>query len=974
MTFNSALTAEQLVSLRGDDNTASDYRPAVYISLNGNANVYTARVNQSSFTDQLLELTYDGGAGTLSDVRVDMTVLVSNSDDRTKAHFRGRVRLSPTSTTLYINETSNANFADGDHIFIIDDYDLHQRLARDGQSGTIFIDWDQEFTGLKPLIYDIQPVYASFADSVTGKYQIPFTPTVTAAEAPTGRSIISYLWEFPSSGVTIDAGTINDKDITLSFDPAVSNEYWIHLTAEDSNFVSITRHIKIFVYGKNDEPDLNAFDELSLDCAIDINPNNGASEGWIAGVVAYADMENVLDRTLCFVWQVEKLNGVETNIVNNAVMVGRFSAESNNTEYLQDAESGQFNAVSSFEIEGPLAQLARLNFYPVAFANADDPSDYRININTLTVWRVVWATLTLFTTFGEIYPVSFGDIDDDFEYLFFSGQGGDTLNTLADYAQSINSVIQAHQDGAIQMGWRSNMLPTADRSGIVKVADLTTEDITLSYEIARPYLPQVASVDGSGGSYTGNSASQQVDAFLATAPPGVPTDSASNANLARQILQVSGSETTQQDQLVQRVGDAFAAVNGTDTLTVVFNSGWQFLTPAVDQRYTVTIPASSNVRGIAYDTTTNWWLQAISKSWSPQSALWEVTGVLVKETDGSDGTIVTLPIPNSGPYGNTLVDFNGFNELLPIDFVTAGGNLIDDPGGWEVQPGGGGSHSPGNGWQATCFGGDDFIDIAEDISTCELTSITVTYTGVNGAGSDGTSQIYIRDGNGAWQSVHQFTSAAGSTSETVTLNEVHASGIRVKQFAPLGVGDCSGSLTITDISWTCAEPEKINPLLIDWDFRESPHGFTAELGTYVPESGWRGDDAAPENCQGQPGINYLMQLIINRPFDSTFRFDKGPPFGLGGTWTFVTDNADQYAVQFILEGFRNGSFGRIYQGEVTVPGIGLPIDRTVPLQPTSFVTGVNSVQIRANTWSGFSPCQNEETFFLERLQIRGKPE
>src|SRR5574341_1857782 len=104
MPFLSALSATQKNKLRGMASISPHWRGAVYLSAVPNINVYTARINQTTFNTPLAELTYDGGSGILADVVVGMTVLISHTNDRTAAFFRGRVRKTPTATILRSEE------------------------------------------------------------------------------------------------------------------------------------------------------------------------------------------------------------------------------------------------------------------------------------------------------------------------------------------------------------------------------------------------------------------------------------------------------------------------------------------------------------------------------------------------------------------------------------------------------------------------------------------------------------------------------------------------------------------------------------------------------------------------------------------------------------------------------------------------------------------------------------------------------
>ena len=68
------ITAPELALLRGDGHWSK-----LYLAIYKPNTVYTARLNGvPSSNDRAYEITYDGGSGTLSDVKVGMTLYVGS--------------------------------------------------------------------------------------------------------------------------------------------------------------------------------------------------------------------------------------------------------------------------------------------------------------------------------------------------------------------------------------------------------------------------------------------------------------------------------------------------------------------------------------------------------------------------------------------------------------------------------------------------------------------------------------------------------------------------------------------------------------------------------------------------------------------------------------------------------------------------------------------------------------------------------
>ena len=854
--ISSAISAANLIKIRGDATTANSYQNTIYLSASANTTVYSARVNQTSFPKPGVKLTYDGGSGTLADVRVDMTILVSRTNDKAAAFFRGRIRSAPSSTIFYVNETGD-DFQDDDYIFVIDDYDIHQKLAR--YEGQLLTDWDQVFSGLGPLISGHQAGYADFVDSGTSVYEISFAPTVDAAQ--NGETISTYLWDVDDGTITV--GTTATKDITVTF-PA--GQRWVHLTATDSAGNVTTRHIIVFAHTKAAPPaEFPTPGDVTIRCEIPLEVNNGASEGWSAQVAAFDGVDSMLNRTLVVMWNDEKYNGTAAHIENNIAMIGRFRSETSSTAF---RATGQIDASTAFDIEGALAQLGRIAGPSIQMDNSTAASTLSLNIDTLTVWRGIWAILSTFSTFGSIFPLSFGDTSDDFEIPSLVSQGSDLLGDIADIAQGFTGVIQMAPDGRCEVVRRTNMLLDADRSSAVTIADMITSDTIEGLTFPLDYIKAIARITSDGGGY--NSAAATTSAFRAIAPPGAPDEPASEDNLPRQFLIADQSTSVEESEMVQRAGDAFAAQNNLEILSVTLLDGWNFLIPSVDQRYTWTLPAALNTRGITYDTTTDWMLQSIEKGASIANGTYAVTGTFVRETNGADGAIVPFPIVDTGEFG-FIGEFEEIAELTPITFDDLDFDFSVDDGGFEQTPDetAAGTYAPATGWQADCVGSAEWLDITKNLGgTKTVTSVTIAYDATYAGGATSFNRLYYRSfSGGIWQGIDTgFTTSSGTgVSVTIPVPNIPMTDLRLVLYA--GGTDCTGSLTLTDFSYTTLiESGAWNHT---FDFTVDQHGFLAYdaadgdgvRAIYSSGNGW--------GSSSNVNVDHLVQIQLNSTFTST---------------------------------------------------------------------------------------------------------
>jgi hypothetical protein len=201
--------------------------------------VFRARVNQSSFTYPLAEVTYDGvTAGAFGDIEPGMTVLfgtMAGLDDM----GRQRIRKAATADTIYIGRSSQG-VRDGEvwaedngYITVLDDYRVWAKVPYIDGEGNVFKDHDLEAgdnTSAIPPKANIGPGGA-YGGTVGGGgvVTVAFDGSGSAAKA-TGATIAGYAWDVADGTITV--GTAASAAITATF-PAGFR--WVKLTVTDSN-------------------------------------------------------------------------------------------------------------------------------------------------------------------------------------------------------------------------------------------------------------------------------------------------------------------------------------------------------------------------------------------------------------------------------------------------------------------------------------------------------------------------------------------------------------------------------------------------------------------------------------------------------------------------------------------------------------------------------------------------------------------
>ncbi len=667
---SAALTSGQLDALRGTASINPTWRGAQYMSLCPNSNVFVCRVNGTPTGSSYAEITFDTvTTGSYSDVKIGQTILVSRANDRRLAFFTGRIRLTATSTILYINESSAA-ILDNDYIFVIDDYRVFPKLPRvDGS--TIYADYNKTFVQLPPVVVGVQTAYAGFTNA-SNKLRIAFDASSSYA-ATSGATISSYAWTFPGSA-SIISGATNTATVTIDF--AESAGDWCSLLVTDSSGRTTTRRFMIFAHGTTYTP-ATGFDGASI--------TDDIASGWNGSVRAFTGVDAVLDNTLVCVWTQEWYNNTEgallagTNDPRNVNLVGRLRRESNQA---QGDEQYSYLADVSFEIEGPGAQLSRLHGALITLLHNTGPTIWG-EINNLTPWRLIVHFLAEYSTFLSLHDLTFDSTANTFLYRGLTTQGGNLLEVVNDIAQSINGALEFAPAGEARMVRDARYLSSAARNALTTIANLTTQDY-LSLTLNIDHVLTTGRIDGSGGTF--NSTTGETTPFLSIAP-GVAQDyPESRGILSRQITEADISQSAAQAELNVRAGRSFAINNPTPELSVAHPDGYAFLVPSRRYWFTWTLSASENIRGRAYTTSTRWLLQNVSIAHDNAIGTRTVQAEYIQDIDdttfGAAGDTVTYPA-----QGEIALDLPG---IPPFDIYPAFPDLplwLDDsPALGDVPP------------------------------------------------------------------------------------------------------------------------------------------------------------------------------------------------------------------------------------------------------------------------------------------------
>lgn len=621
MTLNPTLSSGNYTTLRGDS-----YRGETYISVLSNRVVYAGLLSATPTGTSITQLSVDTTTGSYSNVRPDMRIQVAVNSTFADVVFDGRVRkVGGSGATVYISETSR-EMLNNYSFRVLDDYPIVPRKPRIAD-GVFYVDYDQTFETLPPLVTDLQPAYAGFTSG--GVLTISFAPTVTAAAD--GATVATYAWEVDDG--TITTGTSSDKDITATF-PA--GERWVHLTVTDSNGATLTRHILVLAYDDTDDAGLlREFEQVTV--------SNRAEEGATATVTTYADLTGWLPRQLVVVWTTDDYDGATTPLDNNIAFYGRRASVGDQARY---NDEGGVEQESQVALNGTIAQLAEGIAFP---ATLDDVASATVwfEVKSLTVWRGMYTILTRFTTAASVVGMGFDDTGDTYRIGDTDTQGATAWDQLTDLAQSLGAAVQETRDGRLTVSRYAVLLEDQDdRLNVPTWADWTDADY-FALAVRDDDVDTVASVTVYAGSY--NTSTGVTEPYQVIAPGEGYGTGASNFTVNRQILK-AGADAFALQQARKRAGNLYAQRRPVREVSVDHPDGYWWIMPDVRAWVTFDVPAGALVASGAVTDGFNWWCREVSVTHNAIDGTREVTATYVAETEGREGAYIPPQIVESNPF------------------------------------------------------------------------------------------------------------------------------------------------------------------------------------------------------------------------------------------------------------------------------------------------------------------------------------
>lgn len=620
--------------------------------------IFKARVNAASFAYPLDSVAFDGVTlGTHSVINMGETILFGSTEGADDLG-RQRVRLFPTSNTLYFGRSSQGtrdgecDLSDNCYISILRDHRVWSKTPHIADDGTIYKDSSIAYTDeneVPPPVANAGPGFCGTIDAGTGLITVTFSAADSFVTAD-GAAIASYLWNVGDGTITV--GTSASSTITATF-PAGFR--WIQLRVADDNANYHDTFVPVFARDPDDDDSISSF-------MIESHRITQTGQELSLRVRESIPASTYVDGTLVMLWEDEASGPTDRD---HMVFIGwiqdeRAAIEAQATGTLKDV------ILNCVDVAG---RLKALPGFPTILENKATPAKWTEylapNMDTYMHHILQWHSTALdvadWTWSGTGSTYAFKILSSDGQSLF------DQVNRRAG-ALIPPYMLTTNTKGQMAVLPDPMLQPVADRTSTVQ-ATLDAGDYSdIDYDYTRP--PRVHWLRANSIIASGSAVST---AFAIA--PGTAPGQGENAVDSGEHLCVN------QAALNAYAGNLYARLNARQgRFRVVLAAGdRQGIEPAALEWVRLTIPSTvAAQRGLTFTNERFLCEQIDARYQSTRTALIKTyTLTLERETSGTAATTVTVPAAtpvdtgdwNTPPAAEPAFDYglDGGNQLAAIE-------------------------------------------------------------------------------------------------------------------------------------------------------------------------------------------------------------------------------------------------------------------------------------------------------------------
>src|SRR3972149_3914992 len=384
-----AITSPELSLLRSEGQWSKLYMAVLVPNT-----IYTARLaSLPSSNDQVYEISYNTGSGTLGNVKAGMLLYVGTSAGVYNLGMC-RIRVAPDGTKIYIGETSEISWQSNCYLTIVDDFDLHPRHIHVDEDGGLLMDVNIAYSDQHE---SFAPVPVLGPDAVLWLEGASVSVDFPASDSWVFDSTISaYAWTAPGSSASSGMSTATP---TITYNAAGNYRVYCTVTAANGKTTIGVRNVFVF---DDDNPPATVFQLANCEGSVD-------SGGWMFDVTmqAEATLSEIRERTLVVLFAKDYYENTEQSIGpiegrENVIVVGRVAGES----IRWDPIAGQVH----FTVYGPHYWLNRIKVSACQLNFTNGSPAAWDQVKNLSVDRGLWHLLhwrSTATTVMDFYPTTY---------------------------------------------------------------------------------------------------------------------------------------------------------------------------------------------------------------------------------------------------------------------------------------------------------------------------------------------------------------------------------------------------------------------------------------------------------------------------------------------------------------------------------------------------------------------------------------
>jgi hypothetical protein len=532
--------------------------------------VYRARINQTFTTlDQVLSLTYDTGSGTLADVLPDMELWIGSSSD---TYDKGIVRLRDRDATkFYISEVSEVNFADNDFLTVVAHFPPWARPVRVLTNGTVYMDetlYSDQHTNWDPMP-NMGP--NKVAELTGSSVNVGFDGSTSFC---VDSSISSYAWTCSTASASSGAST---STVTFQFNS--TGWHLVYLTVTAANGKSFWGVRFVYIWNETHPPSPAIINSAN---------QQAESGGWTFEISMFtqASLTDFYDRAMVVVFSKDHYGSSQVNIgpvsgAENVKLIGWIDGETH--QIISEAGKVTFSAATAHKFMGRIPSwpdgVQYVSGTPALWTRVKDLTVDKGTYHFLrwrsTITRIMDVTLTGDTRLTQEVSSSSQNLWGQLQELtwaqIYARPGVNSLNQLS---------IQIHPC----------LIPYASRT-FPTVMALTDDDYQDDFEIERSVVDEVSIVDMSGVIVTAPNTGVAKFALA----PGHSLPHYGEWDLQTNLLLSSQSQVITLAGLYRSWRN-----NPFKSIPLKLVAPIALIDCFPNQRCTISIPSSSNLRGFSY--------------------------------------------------------------------------------------------------------------------------------------------------------------------------------------------------------------------------------------------------------------------------------------------------------------------------------------------------------------------------------------